>query len=103
VILVDNGRMNCIEKGFGELLYCINCSACLDICPVYEEVGESFGVKHALARGLMLTAWLEGLEAIGDKLGMCLTCNLCFSICPSKINTGKLLPEFRRRIVNGSA
>jgi L-lactate utilization protein LutB len=95
LVLLDNGRSNCIQAGLGEILYCINCSACLDICPVYYREGEKFSAIHALARGLMFTHFHQGLsKADAEALELCTKCGLCTRVCPARIDTPALLEKF---------
>ena len=39
VILLDNGRVDMLAQGYGEALCCVRCGACLNVCPVYREIG----------------------------------------------------------------
>jgi L-lactate utilization protein LutB len=95
LILLNNGRSDCIQAGLGEVLYCINCSACLDICPVYYREGEKFGAIHALARGLIFTEFHQGLSREGEEaLELCTKCGLCTKVCPARIDTPALLEKF---------
>lgn len=95
IILLDNGRRECIKAGFEEVLYCINCSACLDICPVYYKIGEKFGHIHALARGLIFTAFHQGMNSeFKELLAECDSCGLCKRVCPTRIDTPALIDKF---------
>ncbi len=48
LILLDNKRTEIIEKGFKELLYCIDCGNCLLHCPMYNTVGNYFAEEKYL-------------------------------------------------------
>ena len=39
IVLVDNGRSRLLGGELAEILYCIRCGACLNACPVYQQVG----------------------------------------------------------------
>ncbi len=40
IVLLDNGRTRALADSVGrEALKCIRCSACLNVCPVYERAG----------------------------------------------------------------
>ncbi len=48
LVIVDNGRSDLLRWGYGEVLACIKCGACLNICPVYREIGgQAYGGKPA--------------------------------------------------------
>jgi len=39
VVIVDNGRSRVLQGPSSEILACIRCGACLNVCPVYRTVG----------------------------------------------------------------
>src|SRR3972149_2575831 len=43
LILMDNGRSRQIAGALREALYCLRCGACLNVCPVYRQIGRSEG------------------------------------------------------------
>ncbi|MEA2007039.1 MAG: LUD domain-containing protein [Patescibacteria group bacterium] len=63
VILVDNGRRKMLENGFEEMLRCISCGACVNFCPVYQQMGKRYGGKFAGSKGVVMVAKL-GLEDV---------------------------------------
>lgn len=55
LVLLDNGRSRIMELGYGEALACIRCSACLNVCPVFQEVGgQAYGAAYAGPIGSVL-------------------------------------------------
>ena len=95
LIFVDNGRSALIRHGFGELLYCINCGACLNFCPVFLQIGKSYGDKYLGSKGIIFTAFSESLEkAKQSNCFACTLCSACYFNCPLKIN----LPQLMRRL-----
>ena len=47
VVIVDNGRTNLLGTELAEILYCIRCGACLNTCPVYQNVGgHAYGAVY---------------------------------------------------------
>ncbi|MHA1595841.1 MAG: LUD domain-containing protein [Candidatus Baldrarchaeia archaeon] len=97
LILLDAGRTNIIEAGFGELLYCIGCGYCLVECPVYNAVGNVFGGDPYLGgRGVCFTALTEGLErGVEAGLFLCTECYRCGEVCPVQINAGSHVETIR--------
>ncbi|MCL6478300.1 MAG: LUD domain-containing protein [Peptococcaceae bacterium] len=96
VVLLDNGRRRTMEAGFTEALYCLNCGACLNHCPVYGEIGDHYGGKHLGGRGVVMAACQEGLEAAVEAgLSLCINCRSCVEVCPVKINTPGLITRLR--------
>ncbi len=87
VVLVDDGRLKAIAQE-PEPFYCINCGSCLNVCPVYAEMGESYGGERLGGIGIMQTFLLDGAEqATADGLDLCLGCQRCIPACPSAIDT----------------
>ncbi|MBL7170196.1 MAG: lactate utilization protein [Candidatus Aenigmarchaeota archaeon] len=100
LILIDNGRMEMIKEGFEELLYCINCGACLYPCPVYKNILDNYGLHYFGGRGIGLTVFQEGLKKGFDR-GMyyCTTCELCKQNCPMDIDIPKIIKKLRSKAV----
>ncbi len=48
LVIVDNGRSDLLGWGYGEALACLHCGACLNVCPVYREIGgQAYGGSPA--------------------------------------------------------
>jgi L-lactate dehydrogenase complex protein LldF len=61
LVLLDNGRTEVLANHIGrQTLNCIRCSACLNICPVYERTGgHAYGSVYPGPIGAILTPhWL---------------------------------------------
>jgi len=101
LIVLDNGRSRMYEdKDFREALYCIRCGACLNVCPVYKEVGgHVFGHVYMGGIGAVLTAFLSGFENAREMAFSCTGCKACSEVCPVKIDIPRLLLKLRERIV----
>ncbi|MCP6497840.1 4Fe-4S dicluster domain-containing protein, partial [Klebsiella pneumoniae] len=70
-------------------LHCIRCSACLNVCPVYEHAGgHAYGSTYPGPIGAILSPQLTGLEAESNAtLPFASTmCGACYDVCPVKIN-----------------
>lgn len=99
VILLDNGRRAALEQGFEELLYCLRCGACLEVCPVYTRLGRAFGGPYWGGRGVVAAALAEGPEG-ARRLGLeaCLLDGRCREACPLRIDVPQALARLRGQI-----
>lgn len=107
LVLLDNGRTRALADEVGRAaLHCIRCSACLNVCPVYERVGgHAYGSVYPGPIGAVLTPQLTGTAGHGDPnsaLPFASTlCGACYDVCPVKIDIPSLLVELRSRQVDG--
>ena len=103
VVLVDNGRTHVLADGVGrEALRCIRCSACLNVCPVYERAGgHAYTSVYPGPIGAILTPQLRGMESDRDKALPFASslCGACSEVCPVKIDFPKILVELRTQAV----
>ena len=94
LILIDNKRTEIIEKGFRELLYCIDCGNCLLHCPMYNTVGNYFASgKYLGGKGLAYESLSK--EEVNKKLEFCLTCGKCRENCPLSIDVPAVIRSIR--------
>jgi len=102
VVLVDNGRTNALKDPMGRYaLRCIRCSACLNICPVYERVGgHAYGSVYPGPIGAVLTPQLRGITSeIDQSLPYASTlCGACFDVCPVRIPIPDMLVHLRHQV-----
>ncbi|RRD47965.1 LutB/LldF family L-lactate oxidation iron-sulfur protein [Tessaracoccus sp. OH4464_COT-324] len=103
VVLLDNGRTDVLSDPLGRAaLRCIRCSACLNICPVYERAGgHAYGSPYPGPIGAILNPQLRGIESKNDQaLPFASTlCGACVEVCPVKIPFTDILLDQRRRVV----
>lgn len=103
VILLDNGRSHVLADRVGrQALRCIRCSACLNVCPVYERTGgHAYGSVYPGPIGAVLNPQLRGTTSDVDKSLPYASslCGACFDACPVRINIPELLVELRGRVV----
>src|SRR6478735_10309687 len=104
LILLDNGRTAALADAIGRAaLNCIRCSACLNVCPVYERTGgHAYGSTYPGPIGAVLTPQLAGMHAAKDDPNSSLPyasslCGACFDACPVKIDIPSLLVELRHQ------
>lgn len=94
LVLLDNKRTELIEKGFRELLYCIDCGNCLLHCPIYNTIGNNFAEdKYLGGKGLAYKSLTE--DQVNKKLEFCLTCGRCRKNCPLSIDVPAVIRKIR--------
>lgn len=98
VVIVDNGRSATLGSKVAEILYCIRCGACLNVCPVYRHVGgHAYGSVYPGPIGKVLTPSLFGLEQWHELPAASSLCGACEEACPVRIDIPKLLVELRQQ------
>ena len=101
LILLDNGRTRVLADAVGrQALHCIRCSACLNVCPVYERVGgQAYESVYPGPIGAILTPMLRGLDAAPTLPWASSLCGACYEVCPVKIDIPSVLVHLRGRVV----
>ncbi len=105
IVLVDNGRTAALSNEIGrEALKCIRCSACLNVCPVYERAGgHAYGSVYPGPIGAILTPQLAGMDSADDVTASLpyasSLCGRCDEVCPVKIPITDVLLEMRHQKV----
>jgi L-lactate dehydrogenase complex protein LldF len=103
LVLLDNGRTDVLADEIGrQALNCIRCSACLNVCPVYERTGgHAYNSVYPGPIGAILTPQLVGIGDPGpDSLPYASTlCGACYQVCPVKINIPEVLVHLRGKVV----
>lgn len=103
LVIVDNGRSATLGSTVAEILYCIRCGACLNVCPVYRHLGgHPYGSVYAGPVGAVITPSLYGLEEWHDLPATSSLCGACAEVCPVRIDIPSLLVELRRQSVDRS-
>jgi len=101
LVLLDNGRTATLADQTGrQALRCIRCSACLNVCPVYERTGgHAYGSPYPGPIGAILSPQLRGItSAIDASLPFASSlCGACYEVCPVAINIPEVLVELRAR------
>ena len=102
VILLDNGRSDLLAKAdMRESLYCIRCGACLNACPVYQNIGgHSYGTTYSGPIGSVISPHYKGMEEFKHLSFASSLCGNCTQVCPVKINIHELLMKNRKHAVN---
>jgi L-lactate dehydrogenase complex protein LldF len=98
VIVLDNGRSRLRGTAYEEMLNCIRCGACLNVCPVYRKAGgAAYGPVYSGPMGAVLVPLLARAPDLPHASSLC---GACTEACPVKIPLHDLLLELRRDLVD---
>tara|TARA_B110000483_G_scaffold231829_1_gene298687 strand:- start:2032 stop:3450 length:1419 start_codon:yes stop_codon:yes gene_type:complete len=98
VIILDVGRTRVLGSELREALRCIRCGACMNHCPVYQNVGgHAYGWVYPGPIGSVLTPAYNGIENAIDLPNAATLCNQCGVVCPVKIPLPDLMRKLRER------
>ncbi|MEU4077161.1 iron-sulfur cluster-binding protein [Streptomyces venezuelae] len=104
LVLLDNGRTDALADEVGrQALRCIRCSACLNVCPVYERAGgHAYGSVYPGPIGAILTPQLRGTASEVDaSLPYASSlCGACYEVCPVAIDIPEVLVHLRERVAS---
>ncbi len=97
LVLLDNGRTAVLADEAGRsALHCIRCSACLNVCPVYERTGgHAYGSVYPGPIGAVLSPQLTGVEDNASLPYASSLCGACYDACPVKIDIPSMLVHLR--------
>jgi L-lactate dehydrogenase complex protein LldF len=99
LVLLDNGRIAQLGGPLREALSCLRCGACLNVCPVYRQIGgHAYGYTYPGPIGILLTAMLNGPESVKDLAHASSLCGACADACPVRIDIPRMLVELRREV-----
>lgn len=101
VIVVDGGRSGVLgDAEFRDVLSCIRCGACLNVCPVYRQIGgHAYGSVYSGPIGAVLSPLLDPTGPRTELANASTLCGACFEACPVKIPLHDRLVQLRRRNV----
>jgi L-lactate dehydrogenase complex protein LldF len=105
LVLLDNGRTATLADPDGRsALRCIRCSACLNVCPVYERVGgHAYGSVYPGPIGAVLSPQLTGVADNATLPFASTLCGACYDVCPVAIDIPTMLTHLRARVVDEKA
>src|SRR6476469_665198 len=101
LVLLDNGRTATLADPEGRsALRCIRCSACLNVCPVYERTGgHAYGSVYPGPIGAVLSPQLTGVKDNPSLPFASTLCGACLDVCPVAIDIPAMLVHLRGRVV----
>lgn len=98
VVIVDNGRSDILAGPTAEILACIRCGACLNVCPVFKSAGgHAYGSVYSGPVGAIVTPGLQGMDPWWDLPYASTLCGACEEVCPVRIQIPSMLLELRRQ------
>ncbi|MBK8856306.1 MAG: iron-sulfur cluster-binding protein [Opitutaceae bacterium] len=98
VIFVDNGRSEVLASECREILRCIRCGACMNVCPVYRQAsGHAYRTVYPGPVGAVLSPLLAGKKfpELADLPKASSLCGACNEVCPVDIPIPDLLLRLR--------
>jgi L-lactate dehydrogenase complex protein LldF len=103
LVVIDNGRSKILaDPRFKEMLCCIRCAACLNVCPVYRKIGgHAYGFPYSGPVGAVVTPLLVGINRAKDLCRGETLCGACQDACPVNIDIPRMLLELRSMLAEG--
>jgi len=103
LVILDNGRSRILaDPQFREMLYCIRCAACLNVCPVYGKIGgHAYGFAYSGPVGAVVTPLLTGVQRAKDLCQGETLCGACMEACPVAVNLPRMLLALREKLAYG--
>ena len=100
IVLLDNGRSSLLGTEYQDVLHCIRCGACLNVCPVYRNIGgHAYGSVYPGPIGSLVTPLFYGKEEAHDLPFASSLCGNCTEVCPVGIEIHHHLLSLRREMV----
>ena len=98
LVLLDNRRTELLaDAEQRDALHCIRCGACLNVCPIFKNVGgHSYGTTYQGPIGSIITPHLRGLQDFKHLSGASSLCGACTETCPVGIDIHHHLLHNRR-------
>ncbi|MBF0377762.1 MAG: LUD domain-containing protein [Desulfamplus sp.] len=100
IVLLDNGRRKIAsDPDFSQILQCVRCGACANVCPVYRMVGgHTLGYIYIGAIGLITTYFFHGAKNAKNLVQNCTNCGACKAVCAAGIDLPRLIKEVHTKI-----
>jgi len=103
VVLLDNHRTELLaDAEQRDALHCIRCGACLNVCPIFRNVGgHTYNTTYSGPIGSVITPHLRGLQDWKHLSAASSLCGACTEACPVKIDLHHHLLQNRRNAAAG--
>lgn len=103
LVLVDNGRSRILaDPDFREILHCVRCGGCLNVCPVYVSIGgHSYGSPYCGPIGAVFTPLTKGINACHHLCQGETLCGACKQVCPVDNDLPRMLSLLRAKLADG--
>lgn len=100
LVIVDNGRFEVLVFEFRDVLRCIRCGVCMNICSVYRYIGGyGYGFIYLGLIGAVIFSLFGGYKDFKDLFYVCFLCIVCDNVCSVRISLLKLILRYRRVMV----
>ena len=105
LVILDNGRSRILaDEEFREMLYCIRCAACLNVCPVYGKIGgHAYGHPYSGPVGAVVMPLMAGINRSKDLCQGETLCGACQDACSVNIDLPRMLLALRAKLADGDA
>ena len=103
LVILDNGRSRILaDPRYREMLCCIRCAACLNVCPVYRKIGgHAYGYPYCGPVGAVVTPLLVGINRARHLCQGETLCGACRQVCPIDIDLPRMLLQLRTQLAEG--
>jgi iron-sulfur cluster protein len=100
IVFLDNGRGRlAADRDFSEVMRCVRCGACANVCPVYRMVGgHQYGHIYIGAIGLILTYFFHSRDKARNLVQNCINCGACKEVCAAGIDLPRLIKAVHVRV-----
>jgi L-lactate dehydrogenase complex protein LldF len=96
LVFLDHNRRSLLGTPYQEMLACVRCGACLNVCPVYRRIGgHAYDAVYSGPMGAVLTPLLSGGREGRDLPDASSLCGACTEACPVGIPLADLLVRLR--------
>ncbi|MDJ0782355.1 MAG: LUD domain-containing protein [Desulfosarcinaceae bacterium] len=101
IVFLDNGRRALAkDRDFSQVLRCVRCGACANVCPIYRMIGgHQYGHIYIGAIGLILTYFFHGRAKARNLVQNCINCGACKAVCAAGIDLPSLIKAVHEKIL----
>lgn len=101
VILLNNSRTEILAKKVQRsILFCIQCGACANVCPVYNTIGgHIYEESRPGPVSSIIAPIVKGMEKAAHFCSLCTLCGQCTEVCPVNIPIKDLFIENRKDLI----